>query len=110
MLGLPWQTDPVRKERLQKLAEDVAYTCWQMYEQQPTGIAPERVKGMVMDLSKTDTREYILRPEALEGFWYMWELTGDPKYREWSWKIFQQFQKHLKVRCFCNPSCNDTLA
>ena len=39
------------------------------YEQQPTGIAPERVKGMAMDLSKTDTREYILRPEALESFW-----------------------------------------
>jgi hypothetical protein len=47
-----------------KLAEEVAYTCWQMYERQPTGIGPERVKGLRMDLSKTDTREYILRPEV----------------------------------------------
>lgn len=29
-----------------------------------------------------DTREYILRPEAMETFWYMHQITGDPKYRE----------------------------
>ena len=81
-----------------KLAADLAYTCWQMYERQPTGIGPERVKAMKMDLSATDTREYILRPEAMEGWWYMWELTGDPKYREWGWKAFQAFEKHLKVQ------------
>ena len=28
-----------------------------MYERQPTGISPERVKGEAMDLSKTNTRE-----------------------------------------------------
>jgi hypothetical protein len=27
----------------------------------------------------------------------MWELTGDLKYREWGWKAFQSFEKHLKV-------------
>lgn len=69
MLGQKFQTDPARKAHIRELAEQIAYTCWQMYEQQPTGIAPERVKSMKMDLSKTDTREYILRPEALEGFW-----------------------------------------
>eukprot|EP00913_Durusdinium_trenchii_P007172 g6747.t1 len=56
-----------------ELADAIAYTCWQMYEQQPTGISPERVKGEAMDLSKTNTREYILRPEALEG-------VEDPQY------------------------------
>ena len=103
MLGQDYQTDPDRKAHIRELAEQIAYTCWQMYEQQPTGIAPERVKSMAMDLSKTDTREYILRPEALEGFWYMWELTGDSKYREWSWKIFENFQKYLKVRIYAMP-------
>ena len=41
-----------------------------MYAQQPTGIAPERVKQMKMDLTMTDTKEYILRPEAMESFWH----------------------------------------
>ena len=61
------------------------------YAQQPTGIAPERVKQMKMDLTMTDTREYILRPEAMESFWYMHQITGDPKYREWGWTIFRNF-------------------
>merc|ERR1719188_753914 len=81
-----------------ELAASIANTCWQMCEQQPTGIGPERVKFMKMDLSKTDTREYILRPEALEGWWYMSELTGDPRYREWGWQVFLKFEKWLRVK------------
>ena len=46
-----------------------------MYAQQPTGIAPERVKQMKMDLTMTDTKEYILRPEAMESFWYATSQT-----------------------------------
>ena len=29
---------------------------------------------------------YILRPETVESFFYMWRITGDPQYREWGWK------------------------
>ena len=36
-------------------------------------------------------------PLPSHAFRYMWELTGDPKYREWGWKAFQSFEKHLKV-------------
>jgi len=97
VLGAKYQTDPARKKRHESLAEKIAYTCYQMYAQQPTGIGPERVKGMRMDLSLTDTREYILRPEAVEGFWYMFLVTKNPKYREWGWQIFQNFEKWLRV-------------
>ena len=48
-----------------------------------------------MDLTMTDTREYILRPEAMESFWYMHQITGDPKYREWGWTIFRNFVSPL---------------
>lgn len=85
------------RQRRMKLAADVAETCYKMYEQQPTGIAPERVKQMTMDLSRTDTREYILRPEAAEAWFYMHQLTGDPRYREWGWVVFQNFEKWLRV-------------
>ena len=27
----------------------------------------------------------------------MHQITGDPKYREWGWTIFQSFEKHLKT-------------
>lgn len=87
---------PDRKERME-LAADLAYSCWQMYERQATGIGPEHVVGMKMDLSSTYTRQYILRPEAVEGWWYMHEYTQDPRYREWGWKTFQAFEENLRV-------------
>ena len=40
----------------------------------------------------------LLRPEALEAFWYMWRLTRDWRYRAWGWQVFQAFQQHSKVR------------
>lgn len=40
----------------------------------------------------------LLRPEALEAFWYMWRMTRDEKYRTWAWEVFQAFQKHCRVR------------
>ena len=51
-----------------------------MYAQQPTGIAPERVKQMKMDLTMTDTKEYILRPEAMESFWYEQHSARRPRF------------------------------
>lgn len=97
MYGAKDHPDPQRRTVHAELAEKIAYTCYQMYDQQPTKIGPERVKMMKMDLSRTDTREYILRPEAVEGWWYMREFTEDPKYREWGWNTFQAFEKWLWV-------------
>jgi len=97
-LGAKTARGATSAERRMALAAAIAETCWRMYEQQPTGIAPERVKAMLMDLSRTDTREYILRPEALEGWWYMHELSEDPRYREWGWRVFQAFEKNLWVQ------------
>merc|ERR1712083_508743 len=80
------------------LADEIARTCFLMYDSQPTKIGPERVKNYKMDLSQTDTKEYILRPEAMEAWWYMFLRTGDQKYREWGWQTFQAFEKYLKVQ------------
>lgn len=80
------------------------------------GLAPETVTfdpalGMTVEKSSAQNK---LRPEALESLYYMWRLTGERKYREWGWSIFQAFQKHcrgktgyhsIKVRSFlCIPS------
>lgn len=94
-LGAQTAAGAATREHRMELAGKLAYTCWQMYDKQPTGIGPERVKKMRIDLSATDTREYILRPEAFEGWWYMRELTQDAKYREWGWKSFSSIEKYL---------------
>ena len=41
---------------------------------------------------------YILRPETVESLFILHELTGDPIYREWSWKIFSAIERHCKTQ------------
>ncbi|MCL4150769.1 UNVERIFIED_CONTAM: hypothetical protein GTU68_052767, partial [Idotea baltica] len=46
---------------------------------------------------KSSEKYYILRPEVVEGWFYMWRLTHDPKYRDWAWDAVQAIQKHCRV-------------
>ncbi|KAJ3095659.1 mannosyl-oligosaccharide alpha-1,2-mannosidase [Phlyctochytrium planicorne] len=39
----------------------------------------------------------ILRPEVVESLFVLYRCTGDEKYREWGWKIFEGFEKYSKV-------------
>ncbi|KIK71607.1 glycoside hydrolase family 47 protein [Collybiopsis luxurians FD-317 M1] len=40
---------------------------------------------------------YILRPETVESLFLAFRLTGDIRYRDWGWGIFQAIEKHCKV-------------
>lgn len=39
----------------------------------------------------------LLRPETVEALFVLWRTTGDAKYREWGWEIFEAFEKHCRV-------------
>ncbi|OCF38271.1 mannosyl-oligosaccharide alpha-1,2-mannosidase [Kwoniella heveanensis CBS 569] len=39
----------------------------------------------------------ILRPETVESLFLAYRSTGDQKYREWGWMVFQAFQKYCRV-------------
>ncbi|TGO30274.1 hypothetical protein BPAE_0006g00130 [Botrytis paeoniae] len=84
--------------------------CEDTYASTLTGIGPEVFQWVESNTSANDTRnppppadqlafyekagfyitnsDYILRPEVLESFYYAYRLTGDEKYREWSWNGF----------------------
>ncbi|KAI0517804.1 glycoside hydrolase family 47 protein [Xylaria bambusicola] len=40
------------------------------------------------------SRDYILRPEAIESVWYMYRITGDKKWQDKGWKMFKSIVKH----------------
>ncbi|TFK51900.1 glycoside hydrolase family 47 protein [Heliocybe sulcata] len=40
---------------------------------------------------------YLLRPETLESLYLMWRTTGDERWRERSWAIFQSIERELKT-------------
>lgn len=57
-----------------------------------TGIGPEafRFEGPHEAIGlRSNERYYILRPEVIEAYFYMWRYTHEPKYREWAWEAAQ---------------------
>jgi len=62
------------------------------------GLAPEKIHFLEeggFRVEEVDTGN-VLRPETVESLYYMWRLTGEQRYREWGWEIFQAFQDHAK--------------
>jgi mannosyl-oligosaccharide alpha-1,2-mannosidase len=93
--GLPaWHLD---------LAKKLAFTCYQTYKRQPTGLAPEITHFRMEDHGTTDfyvkpaDAHNLLRPETVESLYYLHQITGDSIYQEWGWEIFESFMKHTKV-------------
>ena len=112
----PLGPDSERAARDLRTGRALAYTCYQMYARMRTGMAPEIV--MFLDdpvddedgddeedgdydyvdfYVKDDARFNILRPEAVESFYILHELTGDPAYREWGWEIFQSLERFCRT-------------
>ena len=63
----------------------------------PAGLSPEYIQFSAGGM-RVGAPYNLLRPEALEAFWYMWRMTKDWKYRTWAWEVFQAFQTQCKVR------------
>ncbi len=76
---------------------------------QASGIAPEWVSvGGTNDFQPGGGgAHYLLRPETIDSYFYMWRLTKDPKYREWGWEgtlysttvHVSVFLSNLRVKC-----------
>ncbi|KAG1758438.1 glycoside hydrolase family 47 protein [Suillus occidentalis] len=91
-------------------------TCMATHDTQ-TGLAPEiahfrilgdgvddsiapadwYIKGARPDAPPPFDARYILRPETVESIFIAFRLTGDPKYRDYGWAIFQAIEKHCRI-------------
>jgi mannosyl-oligosaccharide alpha-1,2-mannosidase len=60
------------------------------------------VPGMV----RITEKGYFLRPEAIESVFYAYRVTGDPKYREIAWEMFQSIEKWTATQ-FGNAALGD---
>ncbi|KAF8948710.1 mannosyl-oligosaccharide alpha-1,2-mannosidase [Haplosporangium gracile] len=107
-----------------KIGEELTEACYEMYRQTETGLAPEIVywvhkqqqlsgrqepeyfKGSDFIINNRDGHNW-LRPETVESLFYMWRFTGDEKYREWGWKIFEAIEKYSKVQSGGYSSIHD---
>lgn len=87
-----------KQARHLELAKQIAETCHAMYEATATKLAPDVVQVhagsapfVVMD------PKYILRPETVETYFYLWKVTHDAKYRDWGHEVLMACNKHLKL-------------
>ncbi|PIO68276.1 glycosyl hydrolase family 47 [Teladorsagia circumcincta] len=86
-----------------KLAQDLGRACQAMYKN-PTGLGPEiayfnMMPGVQDDLSiKPLDAHSLLRPEAIEAWFYLYRLTGDKTYQSWGWEAFTAIEKYARVK------------
>ncbi|KAJ8507991.1 hypothetical protein ONZ45_g9694 [Pleurotus djamor] len=58
----------------------------------------ERIKGTATGRDYSVKKsEYLLRPETVESLFLMWKVTGESKWRERGWWIFQNLEKESKT-------------
>ncbi|KAL9031853.1 MAG: hypothetical protein Q9196_000167 [Gyalolechia fulgens] len=106
------------------LAIELTKTCWGMYKTTATGLAPEitffeideppkmeadgpfHSADLVPEAGAEWKDDYVIkgqdahnrqRPETVETLFYMWRITGDERYREWGWEMFQSFANYTRV-------------
>mmetsp|Transcript_129792 Transcript_129792/g.250330 ORF Transcript_129792/g.250330 Transcript_129792/m.250330 type:complete len:586 (+) Transcript_129792:70-1827(+) len=80
----------------------ITETCYEMYHQSPSGIAPERVAfstngDMILGGLNPVQRGNRVRPETLEALFYLYRVTGNTTYRDWSWNIFQAINRTMRT-------------
>lgn len=87
-----------------RLGMELTRTCYEMYKQTKTGLAPEIVH--FHDQPGTYSSDFYIkphdahnlqRPETVESLFILWRLTKNPIYREWGWEIFQSFEKYTAL-------------
>ena len=105
LLALGAYTDPkgldsARAQRDLKTGKALTYTCYQTYARMETGISPEYVDfvGSHDFRIGSSGNHYLLRPETVESFFILNQLTGDPVYREWGWEVFSAIERFCKAK------------
>eukprot|EP00873_Tetraselmis_striata_P026257 jgi/Tetstr1/446521/TSEL_034047.t2 len=88
-----------KADRYLQVAKELTDTCFQMYKLSPSGLAPEYIEARPgKDFVTNPRAQYNLqRPEAVEAFFVMYRVTGDPKYQEYGWEVFSAFETFTKV-------------
>ena len=97
-LGAFLKPDSPNADRDMRIAKAIMYTCWQMYERQPTGIAPEYAKFDNNDFSvPPKAPHYLLRPETVESMFILHYITKNPIYRVWGYKVMESLNKYCRT-------------
>ena len=100
LIGLSAKDSPNEKEYM-AVADGIGETCHISYNSTETRIGPEsfHFETELTDAKalKPNEKPYLLRPEVVETYFYMWRLTHDPKWRQYGWEAVQAIEKHCRA-------------
>ncbi|XP_026561222.1 mannosyl-oligosaccharide 1,2-alpha-mannosidase IA [Pseudonaja textilis] len=83
-----------------ELGAEIARTCHESYDRTGMKLGPEAFRfdgGVEAIATRQNEKYYILRPEVIETYMYMWRFTHDPKYRQWGWEAVEALEKYCRV-------------
>ncbi|XP_037100238.1 mannosyl-oligosaccharide 1,2-alpha-mannosidase IA [Syngnathus acus] len=98
-LGADGAPDDKTGHQMEQAAE-IARTCHESYTRTALKLGPEAFRfdgGVEAIATRQNEKYFILRPEVIETYMYMWRFTHDPKYREWGWEAVMALEEHCKV-------------
>jgi mannosyl-oligosaccharide alpha-1,2-mannosidase len=79
------------------LATEITHTCHESYTRTATRIGPESFSFKNGAEAEPLDSYYILRPEVIEAYFYMWRMTKDEKYRDWAWDAAEAIERHCRT-------------
>ncbi|KAL9715624.1 mannosyl-oligosaccharide alpha-1,2-mannosidase [Leucoagaricus gongylophorus] len=79
------------------LSPEIVYFYSPEEAQWPEVKADWYIKGAKSGAWPVYDARYILRPETLESIFLAYRLTGDSRYRQMGWKIFQSIEKYCRL-------------
>lgn len=105
LFALGSASDPARaqkgsEDKFMTLGKGIGNTCHESYIRTATSIGPEsfRFTDQVEAVAaRTNEKYYILRPEVVESWFYLWRITKDNKYRDWAWDTVQSLERHCRL-------------
>ncbi|XP_048348063.1 mannosyl-oligosaccharide 1,2-alpha-mannosidase IA [Sphaerodactylus townsendi] len=89
-----------KTERHIELGAEIARTCHESYDRTSMKLGPEAFRfdgGVEAIATRQNEKYYILRPEVIETYMYMWRFTHDPKYRQWGWEAVEALEKYCRL-------------
>lgn len=88
---------------------NITETCRLSYENTATHLGPESFEFgeniEAIPIRKTH-KSYLLRPETVESYFYLWRFTKNPIYRQWAWDVvkvsYRSFDSATVTNTFTN--------
>lgn len=99
-LGSATFADAETRRSHMEIAKDLTNTCHESYNRTATGLGPESFRftdAVEARAVRGNEKYYILRPEVVESYFYLWRLTKDEKYRQWAWEVVLALEKYCRV-------------